>query len=42
MLAAEGAGLGIKVNAIAPIATTRMLAYSISGAGRQDDAWTTL
>jgi NAD(P)-dependent dehydrogenase (short-subunit alcohol dehydrogenase family) len=37
VLAAEGAGLGIKVNAIAPIAATRMLAYSISGAGQQDD-----
>ena len=37
VLAAEGAGLGIKVNAIAPIAATRMLAYSIGGAGEQDD-----
>jgi len=37
VLAAEGAGLGIKVNAMAPIAATRMLAYSIGGAGQQDD-----
>ena len=37
VLAAEGAGLGIKVNAIAPIAATRMLAHSIRGAGQQDD-----
>jgi NAD(P)-dependent dehydrogenase (short-subunit alcohol dehydrogenase family) len=37
VLAAEGTGLGIKVNAIAPIAATRMLAYSISGAGEQDN-----
>lgn len=37
VLAAEGAGANIKVNAIAPIAHTRMLTQSISGAGRQDD-----
>ena len=37
VLAAEGADLNIKVNAIAPIAATRMLAHSISGAGQQDD-----
>ena len=37
VLAAEGAGLGIKVNAIAPIAATRMLAHSIRGAGQKDD-----
>ena len=37
VLAAEGADLGIKVNAIAPIAATRMLTHSISGAGQQDD-----
>lgn len=35
--AGEGAGHDIKVNAIAPIAYTRMLAHSIEGAGRQDD-----
>ena len=29
--------MGIKVNAIAPIAATRMLTHSISGAGQQDD-----
>ncbi|HXY64188.1 MAG TPA: SDR family NAD(P)-dependent oxidoreductase, partial [Mycobacterium sp.] len=38
VLAAEGADHNIKVNAIAPIAYTRMLAHSIDGAGRQDDA----
>jgi len=38
ILAAEGAGHGIKVNAIAPIAYTRMLAHSVAGVGRQDDA----
>ena len=37
VLAAEGAGHNIKVNAIAPIAYTRMLAHSVDGAGRQDD-----
>jgi NAD(P)-dependent dehydrogenase (short-subunit alcohol dehydrogenase family) len=37
VLAAEGAGRNIKVNAIAPIAYTRMLAHSIDGAGQQDD-----
>jgi NAD(P)-dependent dehydrogenase (short-subunit alcohol dehydrogenase family) len=36
VLAAEGAGHNIKVNAIAPIAYTRMLAHSVDGAtGRQ-------
>jgi NAD(P)-dependent dehydrogenase (short-subunit alcohol dehydrogenase family) len=38
VLAAEGADHNIKVNAIAPIAYTRMLAHSIDGASRQDDA----
>ena len=38
VLAAEGADHDIKVNAIAPIAYTRMLAHSVDGAGRQDDA----
>lgn len=38
VLAAEGAAHNIKVNAIAPIAYTRMLAQSVDGAGRQDDA----
>ena len=38
VLAAEGADHNIKVNAIAPIAYTRMLAHSVDGAGRQDDA----
>ncbi|HEY4042884.1 MAG TPA: SDR family NAD(P)-dependent oxidoreductase [Rhodopila sp.] len=38
VLAAEGAAHNIKVNAIAPIACTRMLAHSVDGAGRQDDA----
>lgn len=37
VLAAEGADDNIKVNAIAPIAFTRMLTHSIAGAGRQDD-----
>ena len=38
VLAAEGADHNIKVNAIAPIAYTRMLAHSIDGAGQPDDA----
>jgi NAD(P)-dependent dehydrogenase (short-subunit alcohol dehydrogenase family) len=38
VLAAEGADHDIKVNAIAPIAYTRMLAHSVDGAGRPDDA----
>jgi len=38
VLAAEGADHNIKVNAIAPIAYTRMLAHSVDGAGQQDDA----
>ncbi|OBJ84125.1 SDR family NAD(P)-dependent oxidoreductase [Mycobacterium asiaticum] len=37
VLAAEGARDGIKVNAIAPIALTRMLTHSIDGADAQDD-----
>jgi NAD(P)-dependent dehydrogenase (short-subunit alcohol dehydrogenase family) len=37
VLAAEGADHNIKVNAIAPIAYTRMLAHSVGGAGQQDD-----
>jgi NAD(P)-dependent dehydrogenase (short-subunit alcohol dehydrogenase family) len=37
VLAAEGADHNIKVNAIAPIAYTRMLAHSVDGAGQQDD-----
>ena len=37
VLAAEGAERNIKVNAIAPIAYTRMLAHSVDGAGQQDD-----
>ena len=37
VLAAEGADRDIKVNAIAPIAYTRMLAHSIDGAGQPDD-----
>jgi NAD(P)-dependent dehydrogenase (short-subunit alcohol dehydrogenase family) len=37
VLAAEGADRNIKVNAIAPIAYTRMLAQSLEGAGPQDD-----
>jgi NAD(P)-dependent dehydrogenase (short-subunit alcohol dehydrogenase family) len=38
VLAAEGADRNIKVNAIAPIAYTRMLAHSVDGAPHQDDA----
>ncbi|ORW45638.1 short-chain dehydrogenase [Mycobacterium paraense] len=38
VLAAEGAAYGIKANAIAPIAYTRMLAHSIDGAQRPSDA----
>ena len=38
VLAAEGADRNIKVNAIAPIGYTRMLAHSRDTAGRQDDA----
>ena len=38
VLAAEGVDRNIKVNAIAPIAYTRMLAHSVDSAGRQDDA----
>ncbi|MCV7402499.1 SDR family NAD(P)-dependent oxidoreductase [Mycobacterium fragae] len=38
VLAAEGADRDIKVNAIAPIAYTRMLAHSIDVAGEQDAA----
>jgi NAD(P)-dependent dehydrogenase (short-subunit alcohol dehydrogenase family) len=38
VLAAEGANHDIKVNAIAPIAFTRMLAHSVDGAGQPDDA----
>ncbi|ORV42384.1 SDR family NAD(P)-dependent oxidoreductase [Mycobacterium conspicuum] len=37
VLAAEGAGHGIKVNAIAPIAYTRMLAHSVDTTGKPDD-----
>ena len=37
VLAAEGAERNIKVNAIAPIAYTRMLAHSVDGAGQPDD-----
>ena len=37
VLAAEGADHDIKVNAVAPIAFTRMLAHSIDGAARPDD-----
>lgn len=37
VLAAEGAAHGIKANAIAPIAYTRMLTHSLDGAGQQDD-----
>jgi NAD(P)-dependent dehydrogenase (short-subunit alcohol dehydrogenase family) len=37
VLAAEGADHNIKVNAIAPIAYTRMLAHSVDGADQQDD-----
>ncbi|OBH43598.1 short-chain dehydrogenase [Mycobacterium mantenii] len=38
VLAAEAADRDIKVNAIAPIAYTRMLAHSVDGAVRPDDA----
>ena len=38
VLAAEGAAHNIKVNAVAPIALTRMLTHSIDSAGIQDDA----
>jgi NAD(P)-dependent dehydrogenase (short-subunit alcohol dehydrogenase family) len=38
VLAAEGAGRDIKVNAIAPIAYTRMLQHSVDTAPQQDDA----
>lgn len=38
VLAAEGAEHGIKVNAIAPIAHTRMLTHSLNGATEADDA----
>lgn len=38
VLAAEGADDNIKVNAVAPIAFTRMLTHSIEGAGRPDNA----
>jgi NAD(P)-dependent dehydrogenase (short-subunit alcohol dehydrogenase family) len=38
VLAAEGAGHDIKVNAIAPIAYTRMLAHSVEAAGKPRDA----
>ena len=38
VLAAEGANHNIKVNAIAPIAYTRMLAHSVDGANQPDDA----
>jgi NAD(P)-dependent dehydrogenase (short-subunit alcohol dehydrogenase family) len=37
VLAAEGAEHNIKVNAIAPIAYTRMLAHSVESAGQPDD-----
>jgi hypothetical protein len=37
VLAAEGSDHNIKVNAIAPIAYTRMLAHAVDGAGQQDD-----
>jgi NAD(P)-dependent dehydrogenase (short-subunit alcohol dehydrogenase family) len=37
VLAVEGADHNIKINAIAPIAYTRMLAHSVDGAGQQDD-----
>ncbi len=37
VLAAEGADHNIKVNAVAPIAYTRMLTHSIDGAGQPDD-----
>ncbi|BBZ69915.1 SDR family NAD(P)-dependent oxidoreductase [Mycobacterium paraseoulense] len=38
VLASEGAEHGIKVNAIAPIAHTRMLTHSLDGATEADDA----
>lgn len=38
VLAAEGVPFGIKVNAIAPIAATRMLAHSMAGDDQQRDA----
>jgi NAD(P)-dependent dehydrogenase (short-subunit alcohol dehydrogenase family) len=37
VLAAEGAASNIKVNAIAPIAYTRMLAHSVESAGQPED-----
>lgn len=37
VLAAEGADHNIKVNAVAPIAYTRMLAHSVEGAAQPDD-----
>ncbi|MGV0069249.1 SDR family NAD(P)-dependent oxidoreductase [Mycobacterium colombiense] len=37
VLAAEGADRNIKVNAVAPIAFTRMLAHSVEGAAQPDD-----
>jgi NAD(P)-dependent dehydrogenase (short-subunit alcohol dehydrogenase family) len=37
VLAAEGANHDIKVNAVAPIAYTRMLAHSVEGAEQPDD-----
>jgi NAD(P)-dependent dehydrogenase (short-subunit alcohol dehydrogenase family) len=37
VLAAEVGSEDIKINAIAPIAYTRMLAHSLEGAGQQDD-----
>ena len=37
VLAAEGAERNIKVNAVAPIAYTRMMAHSVDSAGQQDD-----
>jgi NAD(P)-dependent dehydrogenase (short-subunit alcohol dehydrogenase family) len=37
VLAAEGAGVNIKVNAIAPIAATRMLDYSMRSVAELDD-----
>jgi len=37
VLAAEGADRNIKVNAVAPIAYTRMLAHSVESAGQPDD-----
>ena len=40
VLAAEGADRNIKVNAIAQVAYTRMLAHSVDTAGQQDDAST--